>query len=435
MAREDRAAAQPLIMLLVPRHYVSKERHPRAITRRVPDDPRARGVREDVRARQGGPAQLGRPDRGRARIDTYFEDEPGYRIRADAFAAARDHAARPTRRPSSASRPGSGSTPRLAAATTEAVRKLTRAGRRGRPSRARHRPARGCAPRSRPSTCSGRPPRSAPRSSSSYRRSGAGEPRPGTSSRGASVRYVRALVRRRATTPTAARSGCSGSPGCRARCADGPAGVVRRPGRHRPRARSPHRLAPRTARHEPRPCCVRQRRRQWRCAAAPRDRGRTSPARTSARLGPRSSCPSAAATTLADELLGLRRRRRRRGAGRAARRGRRPAAAVGVRSGVRRMTGRARAREQVGRLLALVPYLQPAARSASTRPPRTSASMPAQLVKDLKVLFMCGLPGGYPRRPDRRRPRRARGRGRHPGRQRRLPGPSAPARSPPRRPR
>ena len=50
-----------LIMLLVQRHYVSKDRI------RVDPLPRGggRGVREDVRARQGGPAQHRRPDRGR----------------------------------------------------------------------------------------------------------------------------------------------------------------------------------------------------------------------------------------------------------------------------------------------------------------------------------------------------------------------------------
>lgn len=54
------------------------------------------------------------------------------------------------------------------------------------------------------------------------------------------------------------------------------------------------------------------------------------------------------------------------------------------------------AKEQVSRLLALVPYLH--ARGA-TRLEEASAALgvPAdQLVKDLKVLFMCGLPGGYP---------------------------------------
>ena len=46
---------------------------------------------------------------------------------------------------------------------------------------------------------------------------------------------------------------------------------------------------------------------------------------------------------------------------------------------------------------------------ASTRPPRRSASTRTSSFSDLKVLFMCGLPGRLPRRPDRRRHRRARG--------------------------
>jgi proteasome accessory factor C len=54
------------------------------------------------------------------------------------------------------------------------------------------------------------------------------------------------------------------------------------------------------------------------------------------------------------------------------------------------------AREQVARLLALVPYLH------AHDPVRLDDAAAAfgvterQLVKDLKVLFMCGLPGGYP---------------------------------------
>ena len=71
-----------LIMLLVQRHYVSKERI-RAI---LYPDSSDRRLREDVRARQGGAAQ---PRRARSRsgsMDAYFDDEPGYRIRPDEFA-------------------------------------------------------------------------------------------------------------------------------------------------------------------------------------------------------------------------------------------------------------------------------------------------------------------------------------------------------------
>ena len=42
------------------------------------------------------------------------------------------------------------------------------------------------------------------------------------------------------------------------------------------------------------------------------------------------------------------------------------------------------------------PTSTPAARCASSTPPRRSGVDPDQLDKDLRVLFMCGLPGGYP---------------------------------------
>ena len=54
------------------------------------------------------------------------------------------------------------------------------------------------------------------------------------------------------------------------------------------------------------------------------------------------------------------------------------------------------AREQVARLLTLVPYLH---QRGTVRLDQAAADLglsPAQLVKDLKVLLMCGLPGGYP---------------------------------------
>ncbi|WP_232676881.1 YafY family protein [Nocardioides sp. R-C-SC26] len=58
--------------------------------------------------------------------------------------------------------------------------------------------------------------------------------------------------------------------------------------------------------------------------------------------------------------------------------------------------GAATSKEQVARLLALVPYFH--ARE-SVRLAEAAADLgvtPEQVVKDLKVLFMCGLPGGYP---------------------------------------
>ncbi len=54
------------------------------------------------------------------------------------------------------------------------------------------------------------------------------------------------------------------------------------------------------------------------------------------------------------------------------------------------------AKAQVARLLRLVPYLYA---RGSVRVDDAAADLgvtPDQLVKDLKVLFMCGLPGGYP---------------------------------------
>jgi len=54
------------------------------------------------------------------------------------------------------------------------------------------------------------------------------------------------------------------------------------------------------------------------------------------------------------------------------------------------------ARDQVARLLTLVPWLH---RQGPVRVEEAAAALgvpPAQLVRDLKVLLMCGLPGGYP---------------------------------------
>ena len=68
------------------------------------------------------------------------------------------------------------------------------------------------------------------------------------------------------------------------------------------------------------------------------------------------------------------------------------------------------ARDQVARLLPLVPYLH-----GREQVPLDEAAarlgVPAeQLRKDLKVLLDVRAARGLPRRPDRRRPRRARGR-------------------------
>ena len=54
------------------------------------------------------------------------------------------------------------------------------------------------------------------------------------------------------------------------------------------------------------------------------------------------------------------------------------------------------AKDQVARLLTLVPFLHshPAVRLDEAA--NAVGVSPEQLVKDLGVLFMCGLPGGYP---------------------------------------
>lgn len=54
------------------------------------------------------------------------------------------------------------------------------------------------------------------------------------------------------------------------------------------------------------------------------------------------------------------------------------------------------AREQVARLLALVPYLHSRGQVRLDEAAETLGTTPEQVRRDLKVLFMCGLPGGYP---------------------------------------
>ncbi|MEU4451005.1 WYL domain-containing protein [Nocardioides sp. NPDC023903] len=61
------------------------------------------------------------------------------------------------------------------------------------------------------------------------------------------------------------------------------------------------------------------------------------------------------------------------------------------------VTGASGAKGQVGRLLTLVPYLY--SQEDDVRLDKAAADLGVeekQLVKDLQVLFMCGLPGGYP---------------------------------------
>ena len=56
----------------------------------------------------------------------------------------------------------------------------------------------------------------------------------------------------------------------------------------------------------------------------------------------------------------------------------------------------ANAKDQVARLLTLVPYLHSHPEVRLDETARAVGSTPEQVVKDLGVLFMCGLPGGYP---------------------------------------
>src|SRR5262249_34665563 len=85
--------------------------------------------------------------------------------------------------------------------------------------------------------------------------------------------------------------------------------------------------------------------------------------------------------------------RLRRRADRAPRRRRRPA---GRGAGVNARQPVQGAREQVARLLALVPYLHAHGQVRLDEAAATFGVTDGQLVRDLKVLFMCGLPGGYP---------------------------------------
>jgi len=54
------------------------------------------------------------------------------------------------------------------------------------------------------------------------------------------------------------------------------------------------------------------------------------------------------------------------------------------------------AREQVARLLTLVPYLHSRGQVRLDEAAEALGTTPEQVRRDLRVLFMCGLPGGYP---------------------------------------
>ena len=54
------------------------------------------------------------------------------------------------------------------------------------------------------------------------------------------------------------------------------------------------------------------------------------------------------------------------------------------------------AKDQVARLLTLVPYLHTHGQVRLDEAAAALGVEPDQLLGDLKVLLMCGLPGGYP---------------------------------------
>jgi len=60
------------------------------------------------------------------------------------------------------------------------------------------------------------------------------------------------------------------------------------------------------------------------------------------------------------------------------------------------VTSQASAKDQVARLLTLVPYLHAHGEVRVDEAAQALGVGPDQLFRDLKVLFMCGLPGGYP---------------------------------------
>ena len=206
-----------LIMLLVQRHYVTKDR--------IRDDPLPRGLRrglrEDVRARQGRAAQPRRPDRGRAAWTPTSTTSRATGSGATQFALP-DIALAPDEAAVIGLATRVWQHARLADATTDAVRKLTAAGvavDRGGP---RHRRAAADGRRAGLRRVLGGHPSRTP-VEFDYRRPGDDAPPPGTSSRGAWSASPDAGTSS-GSTPTVARSGSSGSPG------SGPREAVGAPG-------------------------------------------------------------------------------------------------------------------------------------------------------------------------------------------------------------
>ena len=112
-----------LIMLLVQRHYVSKERiRDDPVRRRAVDDAFEKTFERDKDELRslGVPIEVGQ-------MDAYFDDEPGYRIRADQFALP-EISLESDEAPVVALATRVWEHARLAEATTDAVGKLTAAG-------------------------------------------------------------------------------------------------------------------------------------------------------------------------------------------------------------------------------------------------------------------------------------------------------------------
>ena len=351
-----------------------------------------RGLRPDVRARQGRPPRARHPARGRLRRQV-LRGRAGLPDQARRLRAPRD---RLRRRRGGRARAGG---PGLAARRTRR-RHLGRAGqaqgRRAqlRPRAARPRRSRRWPPRSRRSRRCGRPRCTARRCGSTTAAAGAARAHhapPPAVGRG---HRRRAAGTSPASTPTAASRGCSGSAGS----------VSEVVADRRRRARTPSRRAPTCA-----PCPSR---------STPREPDRTRRGAGPRRV-PRTGCaaaPTVSATGVTgpdgtpgwDQLRGalrlgdrlrrraprVRRRGGRRVARRAAQRRRRPPARL---AGARREQPHER-RPRAGLAAAGAGALPPdAARTCRwPRSPPTSASRPDQICKDLKVLWMCGLPGLTP---------------------------------------
>ena len=354
-------------------------------------------------------------------MDAFFDDEPGYRVRADQFALP-EISSSPTRPRSSAWRPGSGST-------------------RGWPRRPRRRS--GSSPRPASSSTSRALDIAEPRLSADEpsfdvfweatqeRQPGRVRVPPLRRDRAAITRHLQpwGVVRYSGRWYAVgldtdrgeervfrlSRVAGRGAPGRHP-------GLVRVPAGHRRPRRRPAAGARR--RRPRRPSSWYGRARGTRCAATPAASSRTSTAPTSAPPGTGSRTRGGAQ---ADELLAFGADVYVEAPAGAAGRGRRPAPRRrGRRSDEPPRRHRA-AKDQVARLLRLVPYLHARdqvrwtrrRRRSAYRPPscsRTSGPVPVRPARRL------------PRRPHRRRPRRPGGRGgRHPGLQRRLPGPAAAA--------